>query len=197
MIVRQLIPTALLMLAIPAFASPASSPYFVQGGVVACRSLLTLTKIPSAWKNAPADHVADFSKHQCRWLAANSVVQWNGAPIGSYFAQIIPADDIPMVTYRNFLDAKPWRNPLSRDYVTAEGAIACPVWQKLAETREADAHRDQKWFRETGCYRVAAGVEAIRIYPNQPTSHIWQVRLRSGRLSQTVFMDVSNIRTTP
>jgi hypothetical protein len=127
----------------PVFAAPSPSLYYVQAGAPACQHVKDLEKLPALWRATPAAHAGDFAKIKCVWLAPNTRVTWSGTRIELFFARIETADHRTLVVYRNDLGRSPWQDPLRRDYVTLEGAIACGTPFPLGEAAQAVAAGDK------------------------------------------------------
>jgi len=196
---RSRIRSAVIVAAVATLASGAAakpSPpndshavYYVQGGAPACRRIGDLQKAPTLWRATPTVHTADYAKINCVWLPSNARVAWSGKRIEFYFARITTTDRRTLVVYANDLAQLPYRDPLRRDYVTVEGAIACAAPFRLAEASQAVADGDRGWLVQTGCIRLPAGVRATRIAPATATeSDVWQVRLRDRSAGATVWM---------
>jgi hypothetical protein len=189
---------ALLTIIAPASASDDSQAlYYVQSGAPACQRVKDLDKMPALWRATPAAHVGDFAKLKCVWLAPNTRVIWSGTRIEFFFARIATADHRSLVVYRNDLGRSPWHDPLRRDYVTLQGAIACtnPFW--IEEASQAIIAGDKAWFDGTGCVRLPASISALRIAPPLAEPGVWQVRLRDRTRGQTVWMRSTDLTATP
>jgi len=188
---------ALLTIIAPAAADDSQILYYVQSGAPACQRIKDLEKIPALWRVTPAAHAGDFAKIKCVWLAPNTRVTWSGTRIELFFARITTADHRTLVVYRNDLGRSPWQDPLRRDYVTLEGAIACTSPFRIEEASQAIIAGDKAWFNRTGCVRVPAGVAALRISPPLAEPGVWQVRLRDRTKGQTVWVRSTDLTATP
>jgi hypothetical protein len=189
---------ALLTIVAPASAADDSQTlYYVQRGAPACQRVKDLDKMPALWRATPAAHAGDFAKLKCVWLAPNTRVAWSGTRIELFFARIATADHRTLVVYRNDLGRSPWQDPLRRDYVTREGAIACTSPFRIDEASQAIIAADKTWFGRTGCIRVSAGVAAHRIAPPIAEPGVWQVRLRTAKFGATAWMRSTELEVPP
>ncbi len=181
----------------PVFAAPSPSLYYVQAGAPACRRVIDLEKVPALWRATPNLHAKDFVARGCVWLSSNTVVSWDGRRRDFYFARITTGDRHPFFVYANDIGLSPYHDPLKRDYVTAEGAIACGTPFRIAEASQAVAAGDKTWLRQTGCVTLPAGVAALRIAPAVAEPGTWQVRLQGHPQGQTVWMRSTDLTATP